>query len=27
VKKLVSSNVSAKGTRSRERIWTEFKSA
>ena len=27
VKKLVSANVSAKGTRSRERIWTEFKSA
>ncbi len=27
VKRLVSANVSAKGTRSRERIWTEFKSA
>jgi spermidine/putrescine transport system substrate-binding protein len=27
VRKLVSANVSARGTRSRERIWTEFKSA
>ena len=27
VKKLVSANVSARGTRARERIWTEFKSA